>query len=307
VKTPSHRGRGREDVTERPLKPPSVKGKVRDIYDLGDRLLLVASDRISAFDSVLPDEIPAKGEVLNKLSGFWFGHLADICENHFFTTDLAGLPADLVPYTDYLTGRSMIVRKADVFPVECIVRGYLAGSGWAEYRTMGSVCGHELPEGLREADKLDEPLFTPSTKATIGHDVNISIEEMYELIGEEMGVVLESKAVDLYTAAAEHAASRGIIIADTKFEFGLIEGHVVLVDEALTPDSSRFWPADDYEPGRTQTSFDKQYVRDHLTESGWDKHPPAPRLPEEVVARTSEKYVQAYEMLTGETFVREGA
>jgi phosphoribosylaminoimidazole-succinocarboxamide synthase len=284
-----------------------VTGKVRDIYDLGDRLLLVASDRISAYDEVLPDEVPDKGRVLNQMSRFWFEKLADICENHFLTTDLSSLPADLQPYREWLDGRSMIVRKADVFPVECIVRGYITGSGWKEYEQKGSVCGHELPDDLRESDKLDEPLFTPSTKATIGHDVNITIEEMYELIGEEMGIVLEHLAVELYSTAAKYAAQRGIIIADTKFEFGLIEGHVILVDEALTPDSSRFWPADEYEPGRPQRSFDKQYVRDYLTESGWDRHPPAPRLPEDVIERTSAKYIQAYEMLTGRTLEIEGA
>lgn len=290
-------------VSDKPLKLPTTQGKVRDIYELPDgELLLVTSDRISAFDSVLPDEIPHKGEILTQISVFWFEMLADICENHLITTEMDSLPSDLAPYADYLTGRSMIVRKADVFPVECIVRGYLAGSGWADYQKDGAVCGHELPDGMQEAEKLPEPIFTPSTKATIGHDVNITIEEANELIREEFMFVLEHKSKELYTKAAEYAAQRGIIIADTKFEFGLIGDKVILVDEVLTPDSSRFWPADSYEPGRPQPSFDKQYVRDYLVEIGWDKTPPPPHLPEDVVRKTSEKYVQAYELLTGRTF-----
>lgn len=286
---------------------PDSQGKVRDLYDLGDRLLLVASDRISAFDVVLPDEIPHKGEVLTRLSVFWFDLLGDIVPNHLLSTDVADLPSEFAPYADWLQGRFMLVKKASVFPVECIVRGYLAGSGWKEYRELGTVCGIALPRGLRESDRLGQPLFTPSTKAEIGtHDENISFEQLDEIVGADRADALRSTSVSLYSAARNHAASRGIIIADTKFELGLVDGELTLVDEVLTPDSSRFWPADDYEPGRSQASFDKQYVRDWLEASGWDKTPPAPTLPPDVIKGTSERYIQAYELITGQSFEPEG-
>lgn len=286
---------------------PDSRGKVRDLYDLGDHLLLVASDRISAFDVVLPDAIPHKGEVLTKLSLFWFDLLGQVVANHLVSTDVASLPFEFAPHADYLRGRSMIVRKAEVFPVECIVRGYLAGSGWKEYREAGTVCGIELPLGLRESDRLEAPIFTPSTKAEIGaHDENISYERMVEVVGEDAARELRRLSVDIYSAAREHAAARGVIIADTKFEFGLIDGRITLIDEVLTPDSSRFWPADSFEPGHGQPSFDKQYVRDWLETTGWDKTPPPPALPREVVEATSAKYIQAYEMITGRTFEPEG-
>ncbi|MDP2183667.1 MAG: phosphoribosylaminoimidazolesuccinocarboxamide synthase [Actinomycetota bacterium] len=286
---------------------PDSQGKVRDLYDLGDRLLLVASDRISAFDVVLPEPIPYKGEVLTKLSLFWFELLGDIVANHLLSTDVADLPEQFTAHADYLRGRFMLVRKATVFPIECIVRGYLAGSGLKEYQREGTVCGIQLPEGLVESSRLDEPIFTPSTKAEIGeHDENIDFERMVEVIGLPYAEELRDKTVAVYSAAREHAASRGIIIADTKFEFGLIDGQVTLIDEVLTPDSSRFWPADDYESGRGQASFDKQYVRDWLESIGWDKTPPPPALPADIVEGTSARYIQAYELITGRTFVPEG-
>ncbi len=282
---------------------PDARGKVRDIYDLGDRLLLVASDRLSAFDVVLPDPIPFKGEVLTKLSLYWFGLLGDVVPNHLLSSDVADLPEDFAPHADWLAGRFMLVKKADVFPVECIVRGYLAGSGWTEYAREGTVCGMRLPSGLSESSRLPQPMFTPSTKAEMGtHDENISVHRMFEIVGEEHGAALQEASVSLYSAARDHAAQRGIIIADTKFEFGLVDGVVTLVDEVLTPDSSRFWPAATYEPGHSQPSFDKQYVRDWLTDSGWDKAPPAPALPADVIAKTSENYIKAYELITGLTF-----
>jgi len=286
---------------------PDSQGKVRDLYDLGDKLLLVASDRISAFDVVLPDDISYKGEVLTKLSLFWFDLLADVTANHLISTDVADLPEQFAPYAEELAGRFMLVKKATVFPVECIVRGYLAGSGWAEYQRSGTVCGIPLPAGLVESDRLPEPIFTPSTKAEIGdHDENISFEQMVEIIGEDAANELRDTSLAVYSAARDHAATRGIIIADTKFEFGTIDGKVTLVDEVLTPDSSRFWPAASYAPGSGQPSFDKQYVRDWLSASGWDKTPPPPALPADVVARTSETYIQAYELITGSTFIPEG-
>lgn len=291
---------------ELPGLTPDAQGKVRDIFDLGDRLLIVATDRISAFDVVLPDPIPYKGEVLTKISLFWFDHLADVVPNHLISADIRDLPAQYAEYAGSLKGRMMLVHKAQVFPVECIVRGYLAGSGWNEYREHGTVCGQKLPAGLVESDRLPEPIFTPSTKAAIGeHDENISFERMCEIIGEDHAKRLRDVSLELYTRAAEHARSRGIIIADTKFEFGLVDGEVTLIDEVLTPDSSRFWPADTYEPGHGQPSFDKQFVRDWLESSGWDKRPPAPSLPEDVIVMTAEKYVEAYEAITGEPFVPE--
>ncbi len=286
---------------------PDSQGKVRDLYDLGDRLLLVASDRLSAFDVVLPDPIPYKGEVLTKLSIFWFELLDDVVPNHLLSTDVGDLPEQFAPMAEDLRGRFMLVKKAKVFPVECIVRGYLAGSGWAEYQRAGTVCGIPLAPGLVESDRLPEPIFTPSTKAQIGlHDENISFERAAEIIGGAAADELREKSLAIYSAARDHAASRGIIIADTKFEFGVVDGQITLVDEVLTPDSSRFWPAASYRPGGGQPSFDKQYVRDWLTASGWDKNPPAPRLPADVVERTSQTYIQAYELITGRAFVPEG-
>ena len=285
---------------------PSAQGKVRDIYDLGKALLIVATDRISAFDVVLPEPVPYKGEVLTKISLFWFDKLAEIVPNHFLSADECDLPESYAPHADGLRGRFMLVKKAKVFPVECIVRGYLAGSGWKEYQASGTVCGQKLPEGLVESSRLPEPIFTPSTKAEIGdHDENISFERMGEIIGAEHAERLCEVSLALYAAARDHAAARGIIIADTKFEFGLVDGEVTLIDEVLTPDSSRFWPADEYEPGHGQPSFDKQFVRDWLERTGWDKTPPAPQLPEDIIAVTAEKYIEAYEMLTDEPFMPE--
>ena len=271
------------------------RGKVREIYEIGDGLLMVASDRISAYDVILPDPIPDKGAVLTQMSVFWFELLADICPNHFLSTDV---PAEVA-------GRAIRVRRLDMYPVECVVRGYLSGSGWREYRTSGAVCGIDLPEGLGESEKLPEPIFTPATKAEIGeHDENVDFERAVELVGDR-GLMdsLRDTSLELYSRAAEHAAERGIILADTKFEFGSHAGaEVVLGDEVLTPDSSRFWPADEYQPGRPQRSFDKQYVRDYLDSVGWDHKPPAPRLPDEVIASTRARYVEAYERLAERSF-----
>ena len=271
------------------------RGKVRDIYELGDDLLMVASDRISAYDVILPDPIPDKGAVLTQMSVFWFDLLADVCPNHFLSSEV---PAEV-------TGRAIRVRRLDMHPVECVVRGYLSGSGWREYRESQSVCGIELPGGLRESEKLPEPIFTPATKAEIGeHDENVDFERAVELVGNRgLMEALRDASIELYSRAANHAAERGIILADTKFEFGSHAGaEVVLGDEVLTPDSSRFWPADEYEPGRPQRSFDKQYVRDYLDSVGWDHTPPAPPLPEEVVASTRARYVEAYERLSERSF-----
>jgi phosphoribosylaminoimidazole-succinocarboxamide synthase len=282
---------------------PTVKlfrrGKVRDIYAVEDKLLIVATDRISAFDVVLPNAIPYKGIVLTALSVFWFDFLKDIVPNHLITTDVDSYPAPLADYRDQIERRSMLCLRADVFPIECVARGYLAGSGWKEYQQTGEVCGVKLPSGLRESDKLPEPIFTPATKAETGHDVNISEREMANRIGEQLTRQLKELTLAIYTKAADYAGERGIIVADTKFEFGRYNGKIILVDEVLTPDSSRFWPAESYEPGRSQQSFDKQYVRDYLETLDWDKSPPAPPLPEAVVAKTSEKYLEAYELLTG--------
>ena len=287
---------------------PDAQGKVRDIYDLGDKLLLVASDRISAFDFVLKDPIPYKGEILTRLSLFWFDFLKDVIPTHFLSADVADLPEPFAAHADYLRGRFMLVKKADVFPTECIVRGYLAGSGLKEYNKSGTLCGIALPEGLVNSSKFDEPLFTPSTKAEIGdHDENISFERMEELLGADMAGKLRDASLKVYTRGRDHAASRGIIIADTKFEFGLIGGELTLVDEVLTPDSSRFWPADQYEPGKNQPSFDKQFVRDWLESTDWDKTTEPPSLPADVIETTSQKYIQAYEIITGTTFVPLGA
>lgn len=281
---------------------PDSRGKVRDIYDTGDNLLMVATDRISAFDYILPDEIPFKGEILNRISEFWFKKFADIVPNHLVSIDTADFPAEYAEYADYLAGRSMLVKKAEPIMVECIVRGYLTGSGKKTYDEDGTVCGIKLPEGLVEASKLPEPLFTPSTKAAIGdHDENISYERCVELVGEDIASQLRDLSLKIYTAAAEYAATRGIIIADTKFEFGIIDGKVTLIDECLTPDSSRFWPADTYEEGKVQPSYDKQYVRNWL-KANWDMTGDALHLPAEVIEGTSARYREAYEIITGEKF-----
>ena len=285
---------------------PDAQGKVRDLYDLGDQLLFVASDRISAFDYILDSEIPYKGQVLTQLSRFWFELLDGVVDNHLISMDVEDLPEKFQPYSDYLKGRFMLVKKAEMFPVECIVRGYLAGSGLKEYQKQGTVCGIQLPEGLQNSSKLPNAIFTPSTKAELGeHDENISFAQCADLIGEEDAMALQDLALKVYTTAADYAASRGIIIADTKFEFGRIDGKIILADEVLTPDSSRFWPGDLYEVGKSQPSFDKQFVRDWLT-ANWDKEsgeqPPA--LPQEIIEKTSEKYIQAYETITGRTFQR---
>ena len=281
---------------------PDAQGKVRDLYDLGDKLLLVATDRISAFDYILEDEIPYKGAVLTQISCFWFELLDGVVENHLISTDVADLPERFQPYADYLRGRFMLVRKAEMFPIECIVRGYLAGSGLAEYKQLGTVCGIQLPEGLVNSSKLDEPIFTPSTKAEIGtHDENISFDRCAEIIGLDNATALRDLAIKVYTTARDHAEKQGIIIADTKFEFGVLDGRIILADEVLTPDSSRFWPGDTYEEGKDQPSYDKQFVRDWLN-ANWDRTGNPPRLPEDIIAKTSEKYIQAYEKLTGRTF-----
>ena len=278
---------------------PDAQGKVRDIYDLGDKLLMVATDRISAFDYILEDEIPHKGAVLTQISLFWLDQLKDVIGNHLISADVADLPEQFKPYADYLRGRFMLVKKAEMFPIECIVRGYLAGSGLKEYQKQGTVCGIKLPEGLVNSSKLPEPIFTPSTKAEIGdHDENISFERCAEIIGEDAATQLRDLAIKVYTTARDHAAENGIIIADTKFEFGVIDGQIILADEVLTPDSSRFWPGDEYEEGRDQASFDKQYVRDWLN-ANWDRTGNPPRLPQEVIERTSQKYIAAYEKISG--------
>ena len=275
------------------------RGKVRDIYELGDRLLIVATDRLSAFDVVLPTPIPDKGRVLTQLSVFWFEKLADVVPHHVITaTDFTG---ELAPYAESLRGRAMLVRKTDPAPIECVVRGYIVGSGWKDYQKTGKICGIPLPAGLRESDRLPEPIFTPSTKATTGHDENISFDETVERVGRNLAERLRDTSLEIYKRAVEHAAARGIIIADTKFEFGLQGEQLIWIDEALTPDSSRFWPADQYQPGRSQPSFDKQYVRDYLEQIGWNKQPPAPALPSEVVKATTAKYREAYERITGHT------
>ncbi len=281
---------------------PDAQGKVRDIYDLGDKLLMVATDRISAFDYILEDEIPHKGEVLTQLSLFWLDLLKDVIGNHLISADVADLPEQFKPYADYLRGRFMLVKKAEMFPIECIVRGYLAGSGLKEYEQTGTVCGIALPEGLVNSSKLPEPIFTPSTKAELGdHDELISFERCAEIIGEDNASALRDLAIKIYSIARDHAAANGIIIADTKFEFGVVDGEIILADEVMTPDSSRFWPGDIYEPGKSQPSFDKQFVRDWLN-ANWDRQGNPPRLPQEIIDKTSEKYIQAYEKITGKQF-----
>ena len=281
---------------------PDSRGKVRDIYDAGENLLMVATDRISAFDFILPDEIPFKGEVLNRISAFWFDKFADIVPNHLVSIDPADFPEEFAEYRDYLAGRSMLVKKAQTIPIECIVRGYLTGSGKKTYDENGTVCGIQLPEGLTEASKLPEPLFTPSTKAEIGdHDENISFERCCEIVGEDIAAQIRDLSLKIYKAAAEYAATRGIIIADTKFEFGVIDGKVTLIDECLTPDSSRFWPAASYEEGKIQPSYDKQFVRNWL-KANWDMTGETPHLPAEVIDGTSERYREAFQIITGSQF-----
>jgi phosphoribosylaminoimidazole-succinocarboxamide synthase len=275
------------------------RGKVRDVYRLGDQLLIVATDRISAFDYVLPTGIPDKGRVLTQLSIFWFDFLRDLTPTHFLTSDIEEYPEPLRQHADQLEGRSMLVKRADMVEIECVARGYISGSGWKEYKSDGTVCGIRLPPGLRESDKLPEPIFTPATKAQTGHDENVSFEHVVSLIGEDLAKRLRDLTLEIYARAARYAETRGIIIADTKFEFGFVGDQVVLGDEVLTPDSSRFWPAETYKPGGPQFSFDKQYVRDYLEEIRWTKTPPAPPLPDEVAAKTGEKYRQAYSVLTG--------
>ena len=275
------------------------RGKVRDIYEVGDELLIVATDRISAFDYILPTGIPRKGEVLTQISLFWFDFLKDVVPTHIITADVDAYPEPLPQFRDQLARRSMLVTRAEMLPVECVARGYLAGSGWKDYQATGAVCGIQLPPGLQESSQLPEPIFTPATKATSGHDINISFEEAAGMIGRDVAEKVRDLTLDIYSRAAEYARERGIIIADTKFEFGFVDGELVLADEVLTPDSSRFWPADEYEPGRPQRSFDKQYVRDYLESIHWDKKPPAPALPPEVARNTSEKYLEAYRRLSG--------
>lgn len=282
---------------------PDSRGKVRDIYDAGENLLMVATDRISAFDFILPDEIPFKGEVLNRISAFWFDKFADIVPNHLVSIDPADFPEEFAEYRDYLVGRAMLVKKAQTIPIECIVRGYLTGSGKKTYDENGTVCGIQLPEGLTEASKLPEPLFTPSTKAAIGdHDENISFERCCEIVGEDIAAQIRDLSLKIYKAAAEYAATRGIIIADTKFEFGVIDGKVTLIDECLTPDSSRFWPAASYEEGKIQPSYDKQFVRNWL-KANWDMTGETPHLPTEVIDGTSERYREAFQIITGSQFI----
>lgn len=276
-----------------------ARGKVRDVYQVDDRLLIVATDRISAFDYILPTGIPDKGRVLTQLSIFWFDFLRDVTPTHFLTARVEDYPEPLRRYRDQLEGRSMLVKRARMVEIECVARGYLSGSGWKEYRQQGTVCGIKLPAGLQDSSRLPEPIFTPATKAQTGHDENISFERMVSLVGEDLSRRLRDLTLEIYTRAARYAESKGIIIADTKFEFGFVGDELVLGDEVLTPDSSRFWPADTYKPGGAQFSFDKQFVRDYLESIHWNKQPPAPPLPEEIAAKTGEKYRQAYAVLTG--------
>jgi len=276
-----------------------ARGKVRDIYEAGDDLLFLASDRISAFDHILATEIPDKGKVLTQLSLFWFDYLRNLVSNHVITARVEEYPEPLHYFQDQLRGRSMLVRRAKMFPVECVVRGYLSGSGWKDYKQNQSICGIRLPAGLRESDRLPEPIFTPATKSNTGHDINIPFTEMVRLVGTVYAEKLRELSLRIYALAVEHAMNRAIIVADTKFEFGLINGEIVLADEVLTPDSSRFWPAESYRPGGAQASYDKQFVRDYLESIHWDKNPPAPELPQDVVRKTREKYIQAYRQLSG--------
>ena len=276
------------------------RGKVRDLYDLGEQLLIISTDRISAFDVVLPDGIPYKGHILTGLSEFWFDYTKSIVDNHIITTDVSQYPDELQADADVLKGRSMLVRKANRIDIECVVRGYIAGSAWSEYKADGTVCGEKLPAGLTESERLPELIFTPATKAEQGeHDENISIAEMEATIGKELSEKIIQTSFALFEAASEHAEKSGIILCDTKFEFGQIDGQLILIDEVFTPDSSRFWPKDEYKPGSSPPSFDKQYVRDYLSDVGWNKEPPAPELPSEVISQTSEKYLEAYRLIVG--------
>lgn len=280
------------------------RGKVRDIYDLGDKILLIATDRISAFDVVMPDAVPHKGEVLTQISLFWFRLMESICPNHVLTSDVEKYPDICKPYAEMLAKRSMLVKKTTPLPIECVVRGYISGSGWKSYQKSGQVCGISLPEGLKESEKLPEPIFTPSTKEEQGlHDVNISFEEAVEKVGRETAERVKALSIAIYKKGAEIANEKGIIIADTKFEFGLSDDGLILIDEILTPDSSRFWPKSDYKPGGSQKSFDKQYLRDYLLSLDWDKTPPAPSLPDNIIAATRDKYLEAFRKLTGKTDV----
>ncbi len=289
-----------DTLTSTDLPFPVRRGKVRDVYDLGDVLLIVATDRISAFDCVMPNGIPDKGKILTALSLFWFHKFADQFEHHLISADVRAYPARLAAFADALRGRSMLVKKADVVPIECVARGYLAGSGWKEYQQTQTVCGLKLPAGLKQCDELPQPIFTPATKEASGHDINIPYADAAWRVGEALASQLRDRTLALYQAAADYALGRGVIIADTKFEFGLLpDGKLILIDEVLTPDSSRFWPAEGYEPGHDQNSFDKQFVRNYLESLTWDKQPPAPPLPMQVVAGTRAKYVEAYEKLTG--------
>ena len=287
-------------ILETSLELPVRRGKVRDVYDLGDSLLLVSTDRISAFDWVLPSGIPDKGRVLTQISAFWFDLLKE--PSHMLSTDVESMDLPESVDREVLSGRSMLCRKATVEPIECIVRGYITGSGWKEYQKQGTVCGIPLPAGLKNCDKLPEPIFTPSTKAEEGHDENISFEQMIEIVGEDVANELRERSLDVYKRGAEHAMQNGIIIADTKFEWGRVGDDLILIDEVLTPDSSRFWPADQYEPGKGQPSYDKQFVRDWLETTDWDKNSEPPALPAEVVEQTRAKYIEAFERLTGEAF-----
>ncbi len=275
------------------------RGKVRDVYDLGDKLLIISTDRISCFDVVLPCGIPYKGKVLTNLSCFWFDFIKDITPHHFISSDIKSYPKELQKYKTGLLGRSMLVKKTKPLPVECVVRGYLSGSGWKEYQEKRSVCGIKLPAGILESDKLPEILFTPSTKADKGHDLNVDREYVEGLVGKDAAQKLNKISIDIYKKAGDYALTRGIIIADTKFEFGVYDNEIILIDEALTPDSSRFWPEDQYTPGKPQPSFDKQFVRDYLEGINWNKAPPAPELPKEIIEKTARKYIEAYRKLTG--------
>jgi len=289
-------------TTDLPLKV-FKKGKVRDVYEVDDNLLLIVSDRISAFDFVLHEPIPKKGICLTQISKFWFDYFKDSIPSHLISADVSEFPEKLKPYEDVLKGRSMLVKRAKVLPIECIVRGYISGSAWKSYQKDGTVCGIKLPSGMQESEKFDDPLFTPSTKAETGHDINISYEKMVEIIGKEDAKKLKDMSIKIYNEGSEYARKKGIIIADTKFEFGKIGDKIIVVDEVLTPDSSRFWPADLYEPGKSQPSFDKQYVRDYLSSTGWDKNSSPPHLPEEVVKETQNKYQESYEKITGKKFI----
>lgn len=284
-------------------KPLFIRGKVRNVYDLGDKLLIVVTDRISAFDVVFDNLIPNKGKVLNSISEFWFNHTSDIIGNHMITTDASQYPQGLSKYKEELQGRSMLVRKVKMAEAECIVRGYLEGSGLKEYNATGSICGIKLPAGIKQCEKLPEPIFTPSSKASEGHDENVTFEVLVDRIGSEMANLLRDKSLTLYRAASKHAQSKGIILADTKFEFGMLDGKLVLADEAFTPDSSRFWEMADYEPGRPQKSFDKQFLREYLEKIEWNKQPPAPELPQSVIKNTEAKYIEAYERITEKRLV----